>query len=158
MFINIDMRKMVGILANSFLHGMFSVSAIAQQDISVRSGDYEIFYSAFNTSFLSPEVASAISVPRAKNRGLVNISIIWHDPQSGSAEPVAATTIDGSSFNLIHRQTLDFKEVVEPGARYYLAPFKISNDNELISIDVEVLPAGAKDSVKVHFQRRFFLD
>jgi hypothetical protein len=129
----------------------------AQDDISVRSGAYEIFYSAFNTSFLSPEVASAIGAVRAKNRGMVNISIVRHFAD-GQQQAVAAKTIEGSTFNLLHRETLDFQEVVETNARYYLATFNINNDNELIVIDVAVRPEGEAKPIELSFKRHFYLN
>lgn len=127
----------------------------AEQDISVRSGTYEVFYSAFNTSFLSPEVAAAVGVVRAKDRGLINISIIQHLPDK-TTQPVAASRIEGTTFDLIHRNKLVFSEVVEPGARYYLAPFKIQNNDEFIKIDVSVVPEHTDTPIDLSFKRQFF--
>lgn len=132
-------------------------SAVAQDDISVRQGDIEVFYNAFNTSFLSPEVASAVNVVRAKNRGLINISLIKH-LANGKTQAMKATSIAGTSYNLVHREKLVFQEVVEPGARYYLAPFKINNDDELILIDISVVPEGSTESIKVAIKRNFFFN
>ena len=44
-----------------FINLLASV-AYAQESSSVRKGNYEIFYSAFNTSFLQPETAVAVGV------------------------------------------------------------------------------------------------
>jgi hypothetical protein len=46
-------------------------------------GDYRIFYSAFGSTFLSPEVAVANQIVRGKDRGIVNIAVVeqlgyWH--------------------------------------------------------------------------------
>lgn len=131
------------------------MAAVAQEDISVIQGSYEVFYSAFNTSFISPEVASAAGIVRGKNKGLINISIVRYD-DSGQRFPVKALSIEGESYDLIYRNALDFKEIVEQGARYYLAPFKISSDNEFIKFDVTVEPEGAEKPVELSFKRRFF--
>ena len=132
------------------------IIAVAQDDISVRSGPYEVFYSAFNTSFLSPEVATATGVVRAKDRVLVNISI--RRDKGNTTEAVSAHKIEGSSFDLIHRKTLDFEEVVEPGAIYYLAEFKLNNDNEMVVLDIEVTPNEGDTPIDVSFKRNFFLN
>ena len=50
-----------------------------------------------------------------------------------------------------------FKEVKEPDAIYYLAKFKISNDNEKIIIEAYVTPEGSNDPIKVKFQHHFYL-
>jgi len=152
---NLKRRVYACISALLFALALGSNAAMSQQDISVRQGDYEVFYSAFNTSFLSPEVAAAIDVVRARDRGLLNISIVKHDGDGKSA-PVAASSIRGESFDLLHRRTLEFQEVVETGARYYLAPFKITNDNELIVFDVQVVPLGSEQAIALKIERRFF--
>ena len=39
-------------------------------------GDYRVYYSAFNSSFVSPEVASAYDIVRGRDRGLINIAVM----------------------------------------------------------------------------------
>ena len=140
------------VLASIFL---WPCTLPAQENISVRDGSYEVFYSAFNTSFLSPEVASSLGIVRGDDRGLLNVSVIEHFPD-GSSHPIAAKTISGSSYDLLHRRSLDFQEVVETDARYYLAPFKITNDNEMIIIQVDVTPVTSDQSIAIRLERRFF--
>ena len=140
------------VLASIFL---WPCTLPAQENISVRDGSYEVFYSAFNTSFLSPEVASSLGIVRGDDRGLLNVSVIEHFPD-GSSHPIAAKTISGSSYDLLHRRSLDFQEVVETDARYYLAPFKITNDNEMIIIQVDVTPVTSDQSIAIKLERRFF--
>ena len=134
-----------------------SYNAAAQDDISVSQDGYEVFYSAFNTSFISPEVASAAGIVRGKNKGLVNISIVRYDEQ-GQRFPVEAKEITGESYDLIYRNPLAFKEIVEKGARYYLSPFKISADDEFVQFDISVIPMGAQKPVEIKFKRRFYKD
>lgn len=130
------------------------VMSAAQDNISVRDGEFEVFYSAFNTSFLKPDVARAAGVVRAPDRGLLNISIVQHG-EDGKVN-VPAAEISGESYNLLHRRKLEFKELIEPGAQYYLAPFKIANDNELIVFDIEVTPEGSERAINFQFRQRFF--
>ena len=126
----------------------------------MRSGPYEIFYSAFNTSFLAPEVATATSVVRAKDRVMVNISVRRDidDDTNGKSEAISVHRIEGSSFNLIHRKQLAFEKVVEPGAIYYLAEFKLNNNNEMVVLDIEVTPAEGDTPIDVSFKRNFYLN
>ena len=135
----------------------FSSLIYAQEDISVSLDGYEVFYSAFNASFISPEVASAAGIVRGKNKGLVNISVVTYD-ETGERHPVELDTIEGEAYDLIYRNPLEFKEVVEIGARYYLAPFKISADDEFIQFDIIVTPQNYGGVIPVKFKRRFFKD
>ena len=140
------------VLASIFL---WPCTLPAQENISVREGSYEVFYSAFNTSFLTPKVASSLGIVRGDDRGLLNVSVLEHFPD-GSSHPIAAKTISGSSYDLLHRRSLNFQEVVETDARYYLAPFKITNDNEMIIIQVDVTPVTSDKSIAIKLERRFF--
>lgn len=148
----------------ALLVALFAVLALlmhthvfAQDGTSKRVGKYEVFYSAFNTSFLQPETAVAIGVKRAKNIALINISIREHQDDGTTVERPAAN-ITGSAFNLVHRKSLKWQEVVEPGAIYYLAKFKISNNNETIVISASVTPEGSKQAIDIEFKNNFFLN
>lgn len=131
--------------------------ANAQEGSSLRSGQYELFYSAFNSSFLQPETAVAINVKRAKNIALINLSVREH-LADGSTKEVKAAEVKATAFNLIHKNTLKFQEVVEPGAIYYLAKFKINNDNEMIVINASITPEGSDKAIEFEFKQQFYLN
>ena len=123
---------------------LFSVLlTCTSQAQSVRDNEYEVHYSSMNTSFLSAEVAKAIDVIRAKDRALLNISIRRYN-DGGISTTASKAVVSGSRYDLVHRLPLTFKEVVEPGAIYYLAEFPIQNNNEFILLDIEVIPEGIK--------------
>lgn len=42
---------------------------------TVSNKDYQVFYNAFPSTFLTPEVAKNYQIERSANRGLFNISI-----------------------------------------------------------------------------------
>lgn len=140
----------------------FAINANAQEDISHRQGRYEVFYSVFNTSFVSPEVARATGIVRAKNKGMINISVVEYEESTGSNNPmpipVELQSIEAEVYDLVYRLPIEFKEVVEPSARYYLGVFKISNDNEFKKFDVRVLPKGSDKPIEFSFERRLFID
>jgi len=136
---------------------LFSSALFAQDVTSVRKGAYEVYYSVFNSSFLQPETAVAIGVKRAKNIALINLSMLEHLPD-GTTTARKANKIKGTSFNLIHKNNLDFQEIVEPGAVYYLAKFKISNDNEMIVIKASLSPENSNEVIDVEFEHHFYLN
>lgn len=153
----LNMMMALRMLSVGILFAVITSSAYSEElKSSEKIGEYEIFYSAFNTSFISPEVASAAGITRGKNKGLVNVSIVRYD--EGRRIPVEAESIIGESYDLIYRKALEFKAIVEPGARYYLAPFKISDDNEFIQFHITVLPKGLDQAIDITFKRRFFQD
>tara|TARA_B100000767_G_scaffold274949_2_gene309720 strand:+ start:2839 stop:3312 length:474 start_codon:yes stop_codon:yes gene_type:complete len=143
---------LIGLLATSI-----SCVALAEGETSVKKGRYEVLYSVFNTTFLEPETAKAINVKRAKNLALINISLREY-LADGSSIPVGAKKINATWFNLLHKNKMVFREVKEPDAIYYLAKFKISNDNEKIIIEAYVTPEGSSDEIKVKFQHHFYLN
>ncbi|MBT8140510.1 MAG: DUF4426 domain-containing protein [Gammaproteobacteria bacterium] len=140
-------------LCNAVFALLIPVCVIAQPDVSHRQGDYEVYYSAFNTSFLKADVARAVGVVRAADRGLLNISVLQHSDTGSNNVPARVT---GESYDLLHRKTLAFKEIAGPGARYYISPFKISNDNEMIVFDIVVKPENSNKEISFQFKRRLF--
>ena len=155
--VNNKKQSCLSVTVAFFMAIFFSCAAIAQDSTSVRKGNYEVYYSVFNSSFLQPETAVAIDVKRAKNIALINIAIIEHLPD-GATQASKAGTIKGTAFNLVHKNTLKFQEIVEPGAVYYLAKFKISNDNEKIVIKTAVKPENSKQVIDVEFEHHFYLN
>ena len=147
----------LSVIFSAVIAMLFSCSVLAQDSTSVRKGNYEVYYSVFNSSFLQPETAVAVGVKRAKNVALINIAIIEH-LDDGTTQASKAGMIKGTAFNLVHKNTLDFQEIVEPGAVYYLAKFKISNDNEKIVIKAAVKPENSKQVIDVEFEHHFYLN
>jgi len=143
-----------------------TASALAQEDISYRQGQFEVFYSVFNTSFISPEVAKAAGIVRAKNKGMLNISVIEHlspDTESAKAHgsltrPAEVDLVKAEIFDLLHKKMITFREIVEPSARYHLGTFKIANDNEFKQFRIKVLPKGSDEPIEFEFRRNLFID
>ncbi|MCK5880294.1 MAG: DUF4426 domain-containing protein [Sinobacterium sp.] len=127
----------------------------AQDEISERFGSYEVFYSAFNSSFLSPSVAKAYGFVRGKDKALMNIAVIKHN-LDGTTKNVAAA-IKGEWSDLIHTVAFDFKRIQEEDAVYYLAPFDIQHKNDMY-FTVTVFPEGANRDFKLTFKKRLYVD
>lgn len=116
-------------------------------------GDYRVVFSAFNSSFVQPDVASQYNITRGRNRGLVNIVLVEGDNTVGRA-----ALVEGSATDLMsRRQTLEFFEVREGDAVYYLAPFTFSQKDPLtFNINVRAAEDGAV--MPVSFRRTFYRD
>lgn len=100
-----------------------SLPALAERKHSF--GDLDVHYSAFNSSFLQPEIAAANGLTRSKTQGVVNIAVL----KAGKAQTAA---VSGEMKDLVGRNhPLSFKQVNEGEAIYYLAQFPISQQEML---------------------------
>ena len=91
-----------------------------------RFGEWRVHYIAFNASVLSPEIAERYGIVRGANKALVNITAVG---PSGRGEKVA---VRGAFKNLLDQSTkLDFREIDDGEAVYYLAAFDFDHAENL---------------------------
>lgn len=125
-----------------------ALPAMAEQKQSY--GALDVHYSAFNSGFLQPEVAAAVGLVRSKSQGVVNVALL----QSGKA---STGTVTGEVKNLLGQiRQLDFKQVKEGMAIYYLAQFPF-DQQEMLRFTLNVKGAdGVPHSFD--FNQEFFPD
>jgi hypothetical protein len=135
------------------LGAAIAAPAFAEQRIDF--GDYDIHYNAINSSTLTPDVAKVYRIGRAQNQGVLVISVV----RKASATPQGVTSmLSGQIRNNIGQvSSLDFKEVVDGQAVYYLAPFRHDN-NERMTFRVDIQPEGQASSYRLNFDQVFFLN
>lgn len=128
--------------------------AVAEQKV-VQNG-YEVHYSAFNSGFLTPEVAQANGLIRSKVMAMVNIAVLKIE-DSGAKTPVRAL-VSGSAKNLLQQvKPIDFKLIDEGNAIYYIGSFRFS-DEELLKLEISVQPDPNRDPIQVSFSQTFYED
>lgn len=122
--------------------------AAASQEAKVISnhqdfGDYRVTYSVFNSEFIPPEVARQYNLVRARDRAFVNISVAKIGEMQGMSAAVS-----GSATNLIQQsRALEFREIRDGQAVYYLAPLRFENEETLtFKIDL-VMPDGSNQQL-----------
>jgi len=136
----------------------FSNSSQAQQAKELGKpyaefGEYKAFFSVFNSSFIPPEVAQAYKLVRAKDRALVNIAIL-----KGNAIAGSAGTVSGTYTNLLQQtKTLEFAQIKEQNATYYLAPLRFTSE-DILRFDITVQPAGSEAPHSFSFSRKMQKD
>jgi hypothetical protein len=118
-------------------------------------GRYEVLYSVFAADFLQPPIAQAYGIVRAADRAVLNITV-RRRLDAGGDEAIAAV-VSGTRGDLVHTRALEFREVSEPGARYYLADFPIRND-ETQYFTVRIVPVGEAAALELRFDKRMFVD
>lgn len=131
------------------------ISSLAFAEGSKTFGEYEVFYSVFNSTFIKPEVASSYQIVRGKDRALVNIAVRRTLPK-GQSEAVSAS-IEGTSSDLIHSTPLEFREIREQDAIYYLAGFRFL-DKELRSFTIHIQPDPTAAPFTLKFNQKFYQD
>ncbi|MGY6555559.1 MAG: DUF4426 domain-containing protein [Wenzhouxiangella sp.] len=119
-------------------------------------GTHWVHYSIINTSQLAPEVANAIGVQRSASRALLNLAVL-RKGEDGLDQAVRAQ-IRVHMVNLAgQRRELELREVVEQDAVYYLASFRIHNE-ERATFRVSVLPEDLRGAPREFtFQQQFFV-
>ena len=116
-------------------------------------GDIKVYYSAFNSSFIQPEIASNYNIVRGKDKGLINIAVLRGDKPGGTT-----ALVKGSVSNIFaQQQILEFFEVREGDTVYYLAPFRIDNEDYL-TFKIEVIPDPNQPPLSLTFQKTLYQD
>ncbi len=117
-------------------------------------GDYVVHYNAFRSDTISPEVAKQHGLARASNRVLINITVL-KKVMNTAGNPTNAK-VTGHASNLTGQlKQLEFKEISEEKAIYYLAETKIS-DGEFLKFDLKIMPEGETRATRLNFSKRFF--
>ncbi len=113
-------------------------------------GDLTVHYSAFNSSFLQPEIAAANGLVRSKQQGVVNIAVF-------KAKQASAARVTGTVKNLLSQlTTLEFKQIKEGEAIYYIAQFPFDQQEMLkFTLSVQV---GSEPAQSFSFDQEFFPD
>lgn len=123
---------------------------------SQKFGDYTVHYNVFNSKNIPAEVASLYKLTRAKDTALVNISLTKTSNGTASLGLPAKVTV--KAVNLMQQaKDLDFMEIKEPNATYYIAKFRHTNEED-IRFEVSVVPEGETKPLTVSFTRKLFTE
>jgi hypothetical protein len=141
------------IIRSTCLLILLLTTGLSQAEQKKTFGDYHVHYSVLNTTFITPENAKNYGITRSKNRALVNIAIRKRQ-RDGSSTAQRAMVI-GTSSDLIHKSALEFNEVTEADAIYYIAELRF-NDKELRSFDIKVQPDPNISAYTLRFSKTLY--
>ena len=131
---------------------ILSLTAQADQHNYKNHGDHKIFFSAFNSTFIDPDIAVANQIVRGKDKGLVNIAVVL---KAGSGQPALIT---GNVYNIFQMsQKLEFFEVREQDTVYYLAPFEFENE-DFLTFKISVQSDPSMPAYQLKFQKKLYHD
>jgi hypothetical protein len=127
----------------------------AQADSQV-FGDYTVHYIAVNSTFIRPEVAAQYGIERNRRSAFLNISMLKNEAD-GSTTPVTAA-ISGKRSNLMQQSSdIEFQEVREGEAIYYIGQFVFSNA-ELLRFNVDVQPEANGSTLPLEWTTTLYAD
>ena len=124
-------------------------------------GNYVVFYNAFPSTTLLPAVAADYKIERGNDIAFINIAV---RNQANGADVAQAVTINGSYSDLMQSRPLQFREIHEQNAIYYIAQVHYNN-REVLRFDVQVQPqlhanelAPVGSPFKISFTRKFYTE
>ena len=108
-----------------------------------------------NTTFIEPKVAATYGITRGEKRAILNLAVREHLPDGG--DEARSMLLEGRTWDLIQNQFLEFKEVREGPAIYYIADFKFINE-EWRFFEVTFRPEGADRSYTFKLKHQLYIN
>ncbi|MFT7224424.1 MAG: hypothetical protein ACI82Z_001981 [Cellvibrionaceae bacterium] len=125
----------------------------AQKNTSYEMDEYTVYYNVFNSTLILPEIASTHDLVRARDRVYVNVSLV--KKSGGNGIPA---NVSGHYRNLIQQRfDLEFIEIKEPTATYYLAPIRFNNE-EIVHVDIVVSPLDGSETAEFTVTKKLYQD
>jgi hypothetical protein len=125
------------------------------QQYEEKSGPFTVYYSLFPSTFITPDVAAAYDLTRGKNKAVLNVSVRKTLPDGSDQEQTAI--VSGHHSDLIHKTPLQFTEIREQGAIYYLAQITITG-SPILYFDLQVQPDPNSSAIPITFKQQLFPD
>jgi len=117
-------------------------------------GDYTVHYQAVNSTFLTPEIAEQYDIVRSERRAFLNVAVLRNEAD-GSTTPVTAT-LNGTKHNLLQQsEPIEFRQVREDEAIYYIGRFDFSNA-EILRFTLEVHPEGQEGAHTIEWSTQLY--
>lgn len=139
-----------------------SVNSFAQIDQAKeiktlqKFGAYTVHYNVFNSKLIPPQVAEVYNLTRGKDLALMNISLT--KTENGVTSLGLPARVKAKAINLMQQtKPLEFMEIKEPEATYYLASIRYTNEEDL-RFEVSILPEGETTPLTITFNRRLYTE
>lgn len=139
--------------------GLFLLAVLSAVSNSVSAeqmkafGPWQFHYIILPTKFLQAKTAESYGIVRGDDRALINVSIIHADNGPTPAR------VEGEYINLLsQRRPLEFREVREGEAVYYLAEIK-HTDRDTLRFELNAWPdGGAAAPLEVEVMQRMYVE
>lgn len=146
---------MTRLLTSLLLAGAAMIPCFVLAD-SETFGDYTVYYQAVNSTFLNEEIAEQYGIVRSARRAFLNISIMKQE--EGGFSTAVPAQVSGGRINLLQQtRNINFREIREENAIYYIGEFDFSNA-EIVRFSVTVLPESENEAHEVNWETRLYAD
>lgn len=116
----------------------------AQAEQKIKKGNWDVHYIAFNSTFLTPDVAKEYGIVRSKYNGLINISVL----DTAKDSEAQRVFVKGSAKNLVGQEKeLKFKQITEGKSIYYICQFSFANE-ETFRFEITVSQGNRSETIK----------
>jgi hypothetical protein len=144
------MRKFGINLLSGILILMIPYSLFAQNSTTVPG--YTVHHNAFTTDYLLPQVAQTFNIPRSKNRGMLNVSIV----KQGTLGQTVTAEVKAHAANLTGQtREIPMREIRDGDAIYYISDFRVANQ-ETLDFVIKVKPEGSAEAYTAKLRQQFY--
>jgi len=137
-------------LALAGLFILMAGPALAQQ--SQQFDRFELHRSVVYTTFLSAEIAAQYGISRGDDKAILTLSVRDTEAGETAGRPML---IKGRTWDLIHGGELEFKEIKEGRATYYIADFEFI-DREWRFFEFDFRPQGSDKTYHYEFKTQLW--
>ena len=131
----------------------FSFVLGANAENMEKLGSMNVHYMAIGSTFFTPEIAKAYGITRSRYNGLINISVL---DNTKAGNPAKTASITGQAKNNLGQfKNLEFVEVKEGDAIYYLAQVSYNNEETL---HFTLAINDGKEQQTLKFSQKFYVD
>ncbi len=118
-------------------------------------GDYTVFYTAFTSDTIQPNMAKTYNIKRSKNRGLLSVSVVKKKDLSPMGTPVKAK-VKAAATNLTGQlKDIEVRQIDEGQSVYYISEFPVAH-KEVLDFTLDIIPEGESKPIKVKFRQQFY--
>ncbi len=129
------------------------ITNVSHAENMKKLGSMNVHYMAIGSTFFTPEIAKAYGITRSRYNGLVNISVLDNTKVGNPAKTISIT--GQAKNNLGQFKSLEFTEVKEGDAIYYLAQVSY-NDEETLHFTLKINDGKEQQTLK--FSQKFYVD
>lgn len=120
-------------------------------------GGFVLHVNAIESTSLTPAIAAAYGISRSDSVGMLNVTALRKDPDSGELAPIAGR-VSVKAANLTGQlKGISMRVIDEAGAIYYIGEVSV-NDRETINFDIDLVPEGETRPLAVRFSKQFYTD
>jgi len=141
---------MIGLFALALALATGSVMA----ENATKADGYTIHHNVITTDILTPDISRAYRIPRSRNRGMINISVI-KDEEGTTGTAVTADVRAYSTNYLGQQRPIALREIREGKAVYYIGDFLVHH-GEKLGFTMQVRPAGESQTYSAKMEQEFF--